>query len=92
MCNNLKMEKENTEENKQEDGAKAEEKPEETMVDRADRLAKLLKTENDRSEKLLARAQFGGKSEGASEEKPKEDDPQEYAERALRGEIGNKQS
>jgi hypothetical protein len=77
----------------------SEEKTEETEEKPTEKLAETvekLKEENDRKEKLLAREEelaaqklLGGSSDtGQAPEPPKEETPQEYAQRVIRGEVG----
>ena len=65
------------------------------LIDRAEAAAKrieagveLMRTENDRLEKIRTTEILGGSSEaGKVPEKPKEETPKEYAQRILRGEV-----
>lgn len=83
-----------------------EEKPEETgeeqqksVIEIANETAERIERANEEAKKIMkqqenaeARARLGGKSVGVQPVEKKEDDPQEYAQRALRGEIGDKKS
>ena len=78
---------------------KPEEQPEyertPTLIEDAHNAADRLEDANARMEELIKRQEFlateealGGKSEGGiSEEKPKEETPEEYAKRIMRGEV-----
>lgn len=65
-----------------------------SVIEQANEAADRLERANQKREELLkkeeallAKRVLGGKSEGKEEEKPKEETPQEYKDKVLRGEI-----
>ena len=63
-------------------------------LDRADAIAERQKKENDRREEILrreealeARRMLGGRAEAGQTQEKKEETPQEYKDRILRGEL-----
>lgn len=60
-------------------------------AERAEKAAAALKAENDRKEQLMAEEKLAGTSGGKVEpEKPKEDTPEEYVQKVMNGEVGEK--
>tara|TARA_R100001530_G_scaffold136178_1_gene115648 strand:- start:5158 stop:5439 length:282 start_codon:yes stop_codon:yes gene_type:complete len=67
-----------------------------TELDRADQIAQMQKRENDRREQLIIREEklaainkVGGSTEGRTEPEKKEETPQEYKDRVLKGDLNS---
>ena len=67
-----------------------------SIVERADKAAERLAKENERleanirrQEELMAKQALGGRSEISKPEKPKEETPEEFKKKFLRGEVEN---
>ena len=67
-----------------------------SAIDRADQILKSLQEENKkfeqnlkRQEEAIAKQMLSGRSSVHSDEKPKEITPQEYAQKAIKGEFNN---
>jgi len=56
-------------------------------AERVEKATAELKAENDRREKIMARQALGGETSGRPPEEKKEETPEEYAKRVMKGEL-----